>query len=172
MAPVYVREQGAVVRRRGERLVVTRHKKELLDSPLIHLDQLVLFGNVQLTTPAVAMLLQAEVDVVFLSLYGKFRGRLMHTGSKFARLRHAQLHKMSHEQTNLAIARQVVAGKLHNQRSLLQGSGTSAVARGCPASQAWPCGVRTKAAEGPPVRVLPCSERTPSQVSGPVRRAV
>ena len=38
MAPVYVREQGAVVRRRGERLIVTRKKEELLDLPLIHLD--------------------------------------------------------------------------------------------------------------------------------------
>lgn len=120
MAPVYVREQGAVVRRRGERLVVTREQKELLDLPLIHLDQLVIFGNVQVTSSAVAMLLQAEVDVVFLSLYGKFRGRLMHTGSKFAQLRHAQLQKMSHEPTNLGIARQVVVGKVSNQRGLLQ----------------------------------------------------
>ena len=116
MPPVYVREQGAVVRKRGQRLMVTRDKKQLLDLPLIHLDQLVIFGNVQLTAPAVAMLLQAEVDVVFFSHYGKFRGRLVHTGSKFAQLRHAQLQKMSDEKVTLAIARQVVAGKLHNQR--------------------------------------------------------
>ena len=76
MAPVYVREQGAVVRRRGERLLVTRDKDQLFDLPLLHVDQVVLFGNVQLTTQAASMLLQAEVDVVFLSLYGKFRGRL------------------------------------------------------------------------------------------------
>lgn len=120
MAPVYVREQGAVVRRQGERVLVTRDKETLFDLPLLHVDQLVLMGNVQLTSQAVAMLLQAEVDVVFLSLYGKFRGRLVHTGSKFARLRHAQLQKMSDEQVSLAIARQVVAGKLHNQRHLLQ----------------------------------------------------
>ncbi len=119
MAPVYVREQGAVVRRRGERLLVTRNDKELLDLPLLHVDQLIVMGNVQVTSQAVAMLLQAEVDVVFLSLYGKFRGRLMHTGSKFAKLRHAQLQKMSNEQVTLAIARQVVVGKLHNQRELL-----------------------------------------------------
>jgi len=120
MAPVYVREQGAVVRRQGERLVVTRKKQQLLDLPLLHVDQLVLMGNVQVTSPDVAMLLQREVDVVFLSMHGKFRGRLVHTGSKFARLRHAQLQKMSDEQVALAIARQVVAGKLHNQRIVLQ----------------------------------------------------
>lgn len=120
MAPVYVREQGAVVRRQGERLIVTRDKKQLLDLPLLHVDQLVLFGNVQVTSQAVAMLLQAEVDVVFLSRYGKFRGRLMHTGSKFAKLRHAQLQKLSDAAVTLAIARQVVVGKLHNQQALLQ----------------------------------------------------
>jgi CRISP-associated protein Cas1 len=126
MPPVYVRQQGAVVRRRGERLVVTRDKEALLDLPLIHLDQLVIFGNVQLTAQAVAMLLQAEVDVVFLSQYGKFRGRLMHTGSKFAQLRHAQL---SDDKVTLAIARQVVAGKLTNQRGVLK-SATRSGARG------------------------------------------
>lgn len=120
MAPIYVREQGAVVRRQGERLLVTRDKQHLLDLPLLHVDQLVLFGNVQLTSQAVAMLLQAEVDVVFLSQYGKFRGRLVHTGSKFAQLRHAQLKKMSSETATLAIARQVVVGKLHHQRLLLE----------------------------------------------------
>lgn len=126
MPNVYVREQGAVVRRRGERLIVTRDKTELLDLPLIHLDQLVVFGNVQLTSQAVAMLLQAEVDVVFLSQFGKFRGRLMHTGSKFAQLRHAQLQKMTREHDNLAIARQVVVGKLYNQQFLLQARMASA----------------------------------------------
>ncbi|RMG95679.1 MAG: CRISPR-associated endonuclease Cas1 [Chloroflexi bacterium] len=120
MAPVYIREQGAVVRRRGERLVVTRNKKQLLELPLLHVDQLILMGNVQLTSPAVAMLLQKEVDVVFLSSYGKFRGRLIHTGSKFARLRHAQLQKMSDLKVSLSIAREVVSGKLHNQLFVLQ----------------------------------------------------
>lgn len=141
MPPVYVREQGAVVRRRGERLVVTRNKEELLDLPLIHVDQVAMFGNVQLTTQAAAMLLQAEIDVVFFSRYGKFRGRLVHTGSKFARLRHAQLRQMSDEAVTLAIARQVVVGKLHNQAALLQarlgqGSGVLAVQRASSSIQA------------------------------------
>jgi len=43
----------------------------------------------------------------------------MHTGSKFARLRHAQLQKMSDEKVTLSIARQVVVGKLNNQRAML-----------------------------------------------------
>lgn len=117
---VYVREQGAVVRKRGERLVVTKGFDDLMDLPLLHLRQLAVVGNVQVTTPAVAMLLQHDVDVVFFSQYFKFRGRLMATGSKFAQLRHAQLLTMSDEARSLEVARQVVIGKLSNQRVVVQ----------------------------------------------------
>jgi len=129
---VYVREQGAVVRKRGERLVVTKGFDELMDLPLLHVRQVALVGNVQLTTQAAAMLLQHDVDVVFFSQYFKFRGRLVSTGSKFAQLRHDQLRAMMDEEKPLVLARQVVLGKLRNQRVILQrylakdGAGTAA----------------------------------------------
>lgn len=117
---VYVKDQGAVVRKRGERLVVTKEQQQLMDLPLMHVRQLAVVGNVQLTTPAIAALLQNEVDVVFFSQRFKYRGRLVAGGSKFARLRHAQLQVMSDEARTLAIAQQVVMGKLTNQRVILQ----------------------------------------------------
>ena len=117
---IYVREQGAVVRKRGERIVVTKEHDELMDVPLIHVRQLAVVGNVQLTTQAVAALLQQEVDVVFFSEHFKFRGRLVGSGSKFARLRHAQLQAMSDEGRALDIARWVVNAKLANQRVIAQ----------------------------------------------------
>lgn len=106
--------------RDGERIVVGYKGEQLQEMPVMHLDQLVLLGNVQLTTQAVALLLEKQVDVVFLSTYWKFRGRLVHTGSKHAQLRHAQLARMRQEATALPIAQAVVAGKIHNQRVLLQ----------------------------------------------------
>jgi CRISPR-associated protein Cas1 len=127
MTTLYVKEQGAVVRRTGERLVVTKDKEVLEDVPILHVEQVVIMGNIQLTTPATALLLQKDIDVVFLSSYGKFRGRLMTTGSRFAQLRHAQLQFMAAEQAVLALAKAIVAGKLRNQTALLRrlpGAGT------------------------------------------------
>jgi CRISPR-associated protein Cas1 len=120
MGTVYVKEQGAVVRRNGERLRVTRRHEELSSVPLANLDQLALMGNIQLTTPAAALLLERGVDVVFLSKYGKFRGRLMRSGSKFAQLRRRQLEMSMDEQIALAIARPIVVAKIRNQRVVLQ----------------------------------------------------
>lgn len=130
MATLYLREQGSVLRRVGERLVVTKDHERLEDVPIIHVEQVVVMGNIQVTTPAVALLLQREVDVVFLSSRGKFRGRLMTTGSRFAKLRHLQLRLMGDQKKTLAIARAIVAAKLSNQAHLLRTLGAIRAVRG------------------------------------------
>ncbi len=119
MATYYVREQGAVVRKQDERLIVTKDDDTVAEIPLHQLDQLVVMGNIQLTTPVVAILLKSAVDVVFMSLGGRVRGRLMANESKFAELRLKQLQTMSNDQSNLALAKPIVVGKLINQRGFL-----------------------------------------------------
>jgi CRISPR-associated protein Cas1 len=121
MTVLYVQEQGALVRREGEEVRVTREKQVLSRLPVREVEQVVLCGNVQLTTQAAALLLQHEVDVVFLSFHGAFRGRLIKGGSKFAQLRHAQLQFSGDERRALAAAKGIVRAKLSNQRNLLVG---------------------------------------------------
>ncbi len=119
MTQIYVREQGATVRRNGERLVVSKDGRVLDEFPMRNVNQVVLMGNVQLTTPAAVTLLEQEIDVVFLSSHGRFRGRLMGTGSKHAALRQAQLRRFGDDGVRLAVARAIVDGKVHNQRVVL-----------------------------------------------------
>lgn len=109
MSVVYVREQNAVIRKNGELLRVTAGEGELFTIPLANLEQLVVMGNAQLTTPAAILLLEATVDVVFMSRYGKYRGRLVAMESKFAELRHAQLRLCDNEARCL----QVEIGRAH-----------------------------------------------------------
>lgn len=120
MSVVYIREQNAVIRKQGELLRVTVGEKELFTIPLANLEQLVLMGNAQLTTQAAVTLLRVGVDVVFMSRYGRYRGRLLAMESKFAELRHAQLRLCDDEARCLQIAMQIVVGKVNNQRVVLQ----------------------------------------------------
>lgn len=119
MTVLYVREQGAVVRREAEEVRVTLDEKVLTRLPVREVEQLVLCGNVQLTTQAAAMLMKQGVDVVFMSQHGSFRGRLIREGSKFAQLRHAQLQLSGDDRRSLEVARAIVRAKLANQRNLL-----------------------------------------------------
>ena len=119
MATIYVREQGSVVHKQGERLLVKKDREMIDEIPMHDLEQLVLMGGVQLTQAAIAMLLRSNTDVVFMTIYGRVIGRLLHNESKFAELRLRQLQTMSNDAANLALARQIVIGKLTNQRALL-----------------------------------------------------
>lgn len=119
MTVLYVREQGATVRREQEEVRVTLNGKELASSPVRDVEQVVLCGNVQVTTQAVALLMKHDVDVVFLSFAGTFRGRMIKSGSKFARLRHAQLQISGDEKRCLPLAGAMVRAKLSNQRNHL-----------------------------------------------------
>lgn len=119
MATIYVREQGAVVRKQGERLLVTKERAPVGEIPMHDLDQLVVMGNIQLTQPATAMLLRGGIGVTFTTTRGTVIGHLMPRVSPHSDLRVKQLMVMSNDAANLNLARQVVLGKLANQRGLL-----------------------------------------------------
>ncbi|MCS6846976.1 MAG: CRISPR-associated endonuclease Cas1 [Anaerolineae bacterium] len=119
MATYYVREPQAVIRKQDERLIVTRDDKTIATIPLHQLDQLVLIGNVQLTSAVVAALLQREVDTVFMTSSGRVLGRWLANESGYAELRLRQLQAMSDAQFALRLAKAIVVGKLRNQRDLL-----------------------------------------------------
>lgn len=119
MPVLYLIEQGATVHKEGDLLTITKEGDILQKVPAIKVEQVVVFGNVNLTTPVIHYLLQQGIDCVFCSSYGKFHGRLISTESKFGLLRQRQTELILQAEKRLAIAKSFVAGKLRNQRTLL-----------------------------------------------------
>ncbi len=120
MAVLYLVEQGTVLRREGETLVVTREGVPLTRVPLLRLEQVVIYGNVQVTTPALEALLQRGIDTVFLTVEGRYYGRLVAPASRFGELRLRQLEHARDAERRLALARRFALGKLLNERTLLR----------------------------------------------------
>lgn len=120
MATLYVAEQGAVLTKTDGRLLVRKGRRILQDIPAIHVEQIVLFGNMQLTTQAMAFALDKGIDVAFLSSHGTYRGRLQPAWTKDAKLRQRQYSAFSDFRRRLVLARQLVHGKLHNMAALCQ----------------------------------------------------
>lgn len=119
MPVLYLVEQGASLRKDGERLRVTKEGVEVTSVPAIKVEQVVIFGNIQVTTPVIDFALRQGIDIVFLSSNGRYYGRLLSSDSKFGELRHRQHHAVSDESLRLEVARAIVRGKLLNQRTLL-----------------------------------------------------
>ena len=114
MSVVYVTQQGAGLNKEGERLLVRKDHKTLLDVPLIHIKQVVLFGNVTPTAPAISLLLKRRIDVVFLSVHGRYKGRLQPEYSQTVDLRKQQYLGAEDHGFCLDVAKAVVSGKIHN----------------------------------------------------------
>ena len=117
-------QQNAKLRIHNRRLQVEREDEDgavhvLHSVPLGQLDQVVLFGNIGLTTPAIDCLLAQDCEVVFLTHSGDYRGRLQGTLSPHVPLRRAQYRALDHPAFPLELARCFVDAKLSHQRALL-----------------------------------------------------
>lgn len=128
MTTLYVREQGARVCRDGERVRVMHGQETLHEAIARDLDQVVIYGNVQVTTQAATLLVQHDVDVVFYSQHGRYKFRFQDSGARYARLRQAQLRLADKPERVLAIAHSIVRGKLENQQRLLHALAEGATA--------------------------------------------
>jgi len=119
MPVLYLTEQGATLRKEGDLLVISKEGQELKKIPAIKVEQVVVLGNVNLTTPVIGYLLEQGIDCVFCNSYGKYHGRLVSTESKYGLLRQRQLQCTTNVQSRVKIAREIVRGKMLNQRTLL-----------------------------------------------------
>lgn len=120
MPPLYVSTQGARLAYRARRLVVEKDEQVLFTFPAAHVSQVVLLGNISLTPPALSFLLGEGIEVVFLTVDGRYKGRLVgpERGNGLLRLR--QYERVCDRDWALGVARAIVTAKLHNLRTLLR----------------------------------------------------
>jgi CRISPR-associated protein Cas1 len=116
---LYVTHQGAGLHLRGENLLVRQAREVLARVHLFELEQVVLLGNVSLSTPVMAAFLKRGVDAVLLSSTGQYRGRLVGPNRGNVVLRQAQFRRYGEEDFRLRLGRTLVEGKLRNMRALL-----------------------------------------------------
>lgn len=125
MSTLYLTEPRSVVRKEADYLVVLipqegdAKSRRRVEVPLIKVDQVVVQGDVTLTSPALHALLESRIEISFLTFHGQFRGRLSPDPSKNALLRIRQHQAHHNPQMRLHLATQFVRGKLLNMRTML-----------------------------------------------------
>ncbi|HZT72152.1 MAG TPA: CRISPR-associated endonuclease Cas1 [Terriglobales bacterium] len=126
---VYLNTQGWRVGKSGEVFQVrgpaegkgrSRPDEVKLEFRLGEISQVNVFGSVQITTQALQALCEAEVPVCFYSQGGYFYGLATGLGLRNVFLRRTQFLSAENPALALALARRLVAGKIRNQRVMLQ----------------------------------------------------
>lgn len=118
MTTLYLTEPGTVVQCRNETLVIKRQgNRQTLRLGEVGL--VVVLPGVQLTAQALAQLMDRGIETLFLTRSGQFRGRLQGQFPTNPAIRLAQ-YRTVETPFGLALAQRLVAGKIANQRALLQ----------------------------------------------------
>ncbi len=119
MAYLYLSEQGTILRKAGDRLLVEKEDTVLLDIPYHKLETVLLFGNVQVTTQAMGELLEKGVNMSLFSSHGMYRGALSPPRGKNIDLRVAQFAAYRDSGRALSFARATVQAKIANGAAVL-----------------------------------------------------
>lgn len=117
--PLHVQTPGARIRKSGETLVVETDDGRT-EIALGDVSDLVLWGPVSLTTPALHALMSRNTPVSWCSTGGWLLGHTTGTGSKAIDVRIAQHAAAADPARALGIARGLVEAKIRNQRTILR----------------------------------------------------
>jgi CRISPR-associated protein Cas1 len=118
--PVYLNTQGMSVGVSGQVLTIKDRDKKIQEIRLKDVSQLNLFGAVQVSTQAIQVLMQEDIPLAYFSFGGWFQGMTQSVGLKNIFWRREQFRKADEPAFCLALAKELVIGKIRNQRTMLQ----------------------------------------------------
>jgi CRISPR-associated endonuclease Cas1/CRISPR-associated protein Cas4 len=118
--PLVVQSQYARIGKDGETLKIADEEQGEKRVRLIDISDVALFGNVSITTPALTALFEREIPVTFHSHGGWFRGIAHGVGHRNVEVRTAQYRMSFDDAACLCFARDLVAAKIVNQRTILR----------------------------------------------------
>ena len=118
--PLYVQSNNARLAKKGETITITEEDGPTTTARLLHVSQVVLMGNVRMTTPCLHELMRREIPVTWHSYGGWFLGHTMGVGHKNVELREAQYRASFAPTISLNVARSLVAAKVRNARTMIR----------------------------------------------------
>ena len=120
LRPLYLNSPGLRVGKNGHVLRIQEKDRVVEEVRIGEICQVNLFGNIQITTQAVQTLCERDVPIAYFSMGGWFYGITRGLGERNVALRRDQFRLADDPAFCLKVARALVAGKIRNQRTLLQ----------------------------------------------------
>ncbi len=120
LRPLYVTGHGLIIGKSGEVLQIKERQKPVQEVRIGEISQVSVFGNVQFSAAAIQGLCWAEKPVAHFSFGGWFYGLTQGLGLKNVFLRKRQFALSEDGFFCLNVARELVAAKIRNQRTLLR----------------------------------------------------
>ncbi len=119
MAAIYLIEQGTSIYKDYQRFIIHVSEKPKLEVPIRDVQQIIVFGNIQLSTPVLQACSKEQIPVLFLSQSGRYHGHLWSEESTNLERQLVQVGKRNDCSFQIRVSKAIVLGKLLNSKQLL-----------------------------------------------------
>lgn len=119
MATLYLVEQGTSLFKEQFRFIIHVPEKDKIEVPIRDVERILLFGNINLSTPAIAACLESQINVLFLSPSGRYKGHIWSKESSNLNIELLQFQSHSDRSFQFNTSKAIVFGKLTNSKQLL-----------------------------------------------------
>ncbi|GAB4172003.1 MAG: CRISPR-associated endonuclease Cas1 [Calditrichia bacterium] len=120
LTTIYLTSNSGRLGKKGETLQLQGDNNLVKTIYPFRTSQIFLIGNIDISTPALKLLMKNRIDTVFLSKNGKFNGRLVFRKGKNVFLRQKQFKSVENPEFVLQMARSIAKGKITNQALYLK----------------------------------------------------
>ena len=117
---LYVLEHGRTLSCENGKVLVKFDGEILQEIHAIHLDQILVFSNIMLTTPFINLCLEHHINLVIMSSAGRFFGVLDNINSRSLSLQKQQFQLKDDLTVCRYIAQSIVRGKIKNTRTIVR----------------------------------------------------
>jgi len=116
---LYVTTDGAWLRKDGATIVMEVEREERARLPVHMLESLVCIGRIAVSPQLLGFCTEQGISISYLTPYGRFLARVEGAVSGNVLLRREQYRRSDDPQGCAAIVRNLLVGKIHNQRAVL-----------------------------------------------------
>lgn len=120
MTSLYLTEDGTHLTLKENRILIKKSSEILKEISLEKVDNIVIVGNVSITSPLSIELLEREIPVNWLSKTGKFYGRLEPTTRVNIARQREQFRCSDNIEFSLDLAKNFITGKVKNCQVVLR----------------------------------------------------
>lgn len=119
MSILLISEQGSRLTKRGRSLILFKDRKKKLIYPLSNVERILLMGRIEFSSTLIGLLLRENIELVFLTMDGRYKGRLTGPTSKNVFIRQTQYGRLKDETFRLQFSKAILLGKCFNQQKLI-----------------------------------------------------
>ncbi len=120
MSTLYLVHQGTTLQKEQGRFIVrSKNDDAPVEIPVRDVQQILVFGNIQISTAAIAVCLEHQIPTIFLTQLGDYKGHLWSDEYGDLPLEAAQFGRRHDPAFQCAMAQQIVYGKVMNSKLTL-----------------------------------------------------